>query len=238
MNQPNLFALDTWGRHEKLVLEVFECALALLVAESRLPDDEDELNRKVYYHALKENRRLLREGRGRQSPLMYECRNQPTTETPKPLAREWTRPDFKWGFVASETEFPLFLDVECKRLGKPSAGGSLFNELYTAKGVQRFIDPDKGYGEAAMSGAMIGYCQTMSGDEILKEVNAYAAKIKVPAIKRKANAWINRGVTRLNQTLDRNIHPSPFRLKHLWIDLRHCYPSSQQRKKPARIQHG
>lgn len=227
LSRPNLFTLDTWGRHENLVLEVFQCALVCLESESNLPEDEDELNRKLYFLALKENHRLLREGRGRESPIMYESRNQPTAETRKPLAREWKRPDFKCGFVDSQSKYPLFLDVECKRLGKPSSGRTVFNKLYTEEGVKRFTDPELGYGEGAASGAMIGYLQSMLSDEILKQVNRYAKKTKVPAIKREGDEWVDRGVTRLTQTLDRKVVPSPFSLGHLWIDLRRHYPNSE-----------
>ncbi len=73
MSRPNLFTLDTWGRHENLVLEVFQCALVCLEGESNLPEDENELNRKVYFLVLKENRRLLQEGRGRQSPILFRA---------------------------------------------------------------------------------------------------------------------------------------------------------------------
>ena len=231
MSRPNLFTLDTWGRHENLVLEVFRCALVRLEGESDLPEDENRLNRKVYFLVLKENRRLLEEGRGCRSPIMYESRNQPAAETPDPLEREWKRPDFKCGFVDSQSEYPLFLDLECKRLGHRSSGGSVFNKLYIEKGVRRFIDVDSGYGEGVTSGAMIGYLQTMSPDDILNEVNGYATKVNVPAINGTDRPWIDRGVTRLNQTLGRKMSPSPFLLRHLWLDLRHRYATHTSRSR-------
>jgi hypothetical protein len=70
---------------------------------------------------------------------------------------------------------------------------------------------------------MVGYCQTMSGDDILKEVNDYGKSVEVPSIIREADEWTDRGVTLLNQTLDRKVSPSPFRMRHLWVDLRHRY---------------
>ena len=51
MTRPNLFTLDTWGRHENLVLEVFRRALVRLESETELPEDEKELNRKLYFRA-------------------------------------------------------------------------------------------------------------------------------------------------------------------------------------------
>lgn len=231
MSRPNLLTIDIWGRHENLVLEVFQCALVCLEGELNLAEDENRLNRKVYFLALKENRRLLQEGRGCQSPIMYESRNQPTAETDEPLEREWKRPDFKCGFVDSESEYPLFLDVECKRLGKRSSGGSVFNKLYIEKGVRRFIDADSGYGEGVTSGAMIGYLQSMPPDDVLNEVNGYAKTGKVPPIDTTEGPWIKRGVTRLNQKLDRDVPPSLFRLRHLWLDLRHHYSTKASRSR-------
>ena len=67
---------------------------------------------------------------------------------------------------------------------------------------------------------MIGYLQTMSSDDILEEVNGYADEVNVPPIGRVDDQWIDRGVTRLGQELHREVDPSPFRLVHLWVDLR------------------
>ena len=226
MSRPNLFTLDTWGHHENSVLEVFHCALLRLAAESELPEREDELSRKLLSHVRSENYRLIDEGRGRQSNFYYECANQPVVEDKERAGREWKRPDFTCGLVDAQAGVDLFFVLECKRLGRPSSSGWILNENYTNYGVLRFVDPDWGYGEGAASGAMIGYVQTMSQDDILKEVNAYAAKIDVPTIRNEADNWIERGVTRLNQRLDRSTSPSPFRLEHLWIDIRHRYPTS------------
>lgn len=223
MSRPNLFTLDTWGRHENSVLKVFRCALLRLEAESELPEKEDELNRKLLFHVRSENYRLIKEGQGCRSNIYYECANQPVVEDKDRAAREWKRPDFMCGLVDAQAELDLFFALECKRLGRPSSPGWILNENYTKNGVLRFVDPGWGYGEGATSGAMIGYRQTMSGDNTLKEVNAYAEKVNVPTINRPDGQWIDRGVTRLNQTLDRKVSPSPFSLRHLWLDLRHRY---------------
>jgi len=223
LTRPNRFTLDTWGRHENLVLEVFQCALLRLEAESKLPEKEDELNRKLLFHVRGENYRLITEGRGCRSNIYYECANQPVVEDKNRAARERKRPDFMCGLVDAQAEADLFFVLECKRLGQPSSSGWILNENYTKHGVLRFVNPDWGYGEGATSGAMIGYCQTMSSGDILKEVNGYGKKVAAPSIHREADEWISRGVTRLNQTLDRKASPSPFRLRHLWVDLRHRY---------------
>lgn len=231
MSRPNLFTLDTWGRHENLVLEVFQCALLRLEAESELPEKEDELNRMLLFRVRSENYRLIKEGRGCYSNIYYECSNQPVVEDKERAGREWKRPDFMCGLVDAGAEADLFFVLECKRLGRPSSPGWILNENYTYHGVLRFVDPDWGYGEGAASGAMIGYLQTMSPDEILKEVNGYAERVNVPTIDRTEGHWIDRGVTRLNQPLDRKMSPSPFTLRHLWLDLRHRYATHTSRSR-------
>ena len=223
MTRPNLFTLDTWASHERLVLEVFRCALLRLQAEPELPENEDGLNRKLLFHVRSENYRLIKAGRGCRSNVYYECANQPITEDKDRAGRECKRPDFMCGLVDAQAETDLFFALECKRLGRPSSRGWILNENYTRHGVLRFVDPAWGYGEGAESGAMMGYCQTMSADDILREVNGYAERVNLPAIERAEDEWVHRGFTRLNQTLDRRVSPSPFRLRHLWVDLCHRY---------------
>ncbi len=231
MIRPNLLTLDTWRRHENLVLEVFQCALLRLEAESELPEREDDLNRKLLFHVRGENYRLIKEDRGCHSNIYSECGNQPVVKDQDRADREWKRPDFMCGLVDAQAESDLFFALECKRLGRPSSPGWILNENYTKHGVLRFVDPDWGYGEGETSGAMIGYCQTMSGDDILKEVNGYGKKVKMPSLHREADEWIDRSVTRLNQELDRKVSPSPFRLRHLWLDLRHRYATNASRSR-------
>lgn len=222
MSRPNLFALDTWGRHENSVLEVFRCALLRLVAESELPEKEDELNKKLLFHVRRANYQLIRKGRGCHSNIYSECRNQPVAEDEHRAGREQKRPDFTCGLVDAQAEADLFFVLEGKRLGLPSSSGWVLNKNYTSHGVLRFVNPNFGYGEGATSGAMIGYCQTMVGNDILKEVNVYGKENEVSSICGPAK-WHDRGVATLNQTLERKTSPSPFKLMHLWVDLRHGY---------------
>lgn len=230
MSRPNLFTLDTWGRHERSVLEVFQFALLRLEAESGLPEKEDELNRKLLFHARSENYRLVREGRGCRSNVYYECANQPVAEDKDRAGRERKRPDFMCGLVDAQAETDLFFALECKRLGRASSSGWILNENYTNHGVRRFVEPSWGYGEGATSGAMIGYLQTMPPNTTLQEVNAYAREHNVPAISTESKGWNDRSVTRLEQVLDRQVSPSPFKLRHLWMDLQHRYTTEAHRK--------
>ena len=223
MSRPNLLTLDTWRRHENAVLEVFRCALFCLQGEARPPERENDLNRKLLCHARKENYRLTEEGRGCPSNIYYECANQPAVDDECRAARESKRPDFTCGLVDAEAKLDLFFVLECKRLGRPSSPTWILNENYIKRGVLRFIDRDWGYGEGATSGAMIGYVQTVPPSQALKEVNAYAARACVPAIQRRDAKQSERPVTRLTQRLVRDVSPSPFKLAHLWVDLRHHY---------------
>ena len=231
LSRPNLLTLDTWGRHEDLVLEVFRCALLRLESEPDLPEGEIELNRKLYFRAREQNIRLVRTGRGLASTPVPDSPNLPIDEHAESRARESKRPDFQCELIDAQAGECLVYALECKRLGKRSAGGSVFNTLYTEEGVRRFMDANSGYGEGAASGAMIGYLQTMPPDEILKEVNGHAQDVNVPAIERADGHWIDTGVTRLNQTLDREVAPSPFRLRHLWVDLRRHYAPNASRSR-------
>ncbi len=205
------------------MLEVFQCALSRLEAEPELPEQERELNRKLLFHARRENYRLCNEGRGLRSNIYLECANQPVVMNERPGDREWKRPDFMCGLVDWQAASDMFFALECKRLGRPSSSTWVLNKNYTTHGVLRFVDPEWAYGEGAPSGAMIGYVQTMPADTILTEVNAHARGVDVPAINRTEDQWIERGVTQLTQKLVRSVRPSPFRLRHLWVDLRHRY---------------
>ena len=231
MSRPNLSTLDTWGRHENLVLEVFQCALVRLESESELPEDESELNRKLYFRAKEENLRLTRSGRGVRSTIIPDSPNLPSDENAGSRTRESKRPDFQCELIDAQASEYLVYALECKRLGRPKPSGWVLNRNYTELGVQRFMDPESGYGEGTASGAMIGYLQTMSPDETLEEVNDYAQRVKVPPIDRTDGHWIDRGVTRLDQTLDRTVPPSPFRLRHLWVDLRRYYMTNASRSR-------
>jgi len=165
--------------------------------------------------------------------IIPDSPNLPIDENAESRARESQRPDFQCELIDAQAGEYLVYALECKRLGRPTSSSWVLNRNYTKEGVKRFMDPGSGYGEGVASGAMIGYLQTMSPDETLEKVNGYAAKINVPAIKREADEWIDRGVTRLNQTLDRKVSPSPFRLRHLWVDLRHRYSTDASVKRGA-----
>jgi hypothetical protein len=86
--------------------------------------------------------------------------------------------------------------------------------------VKRFVEKEWSYGYGCESGLMIGYIQGMEFEDILRWVNQYAIKHSLPVIKLKGR-WDERDVSNLENRLNRPQVPiSPFKLVHLWIDLR------------------
>ncbi|MCF7809597.1 hypothetical protein K9N50_01275 [bacterium] len=223
MSRPNLYYLATWENHVERVLEIFNVALVQLASESTLPLPEDNINRKLLFYARKANYQLIRLGRGTSSNIMYEASNQPAETDKERAKRESKRPDFQCGFVDHLQEKDLFFLIECKRLGNPPSPTWILNSNYINNGVQRFINPEWGYGAGVSTSAMIGYIQSMTHDEIFTEVNAYGVESGFPEITYNENNWQENGVSKLEQTLNRRIEPSPFLLHHLWVDLRIAY---------------
>lgn len=158
-------------------------------------------------------------------PITYEGRNQPDVEDEQRAVRESKRPDFQWGFTDRTEGDPSrqdkFYVVECKRLGKPVRKDWVFNRNYVQHGILRFVSREHGYAMSAPSGAMVGYMQSMAPDDILEEVNNYAAQVSLPPIVLQTGAWIEHGVSRLDESLDgRSVPPTSFQLRHLWADFR------------------
>ncbi len=68
---------------------------------------------------------------------------------------------------------------------------------------------------------MIGYVQSMSDVDLLKEVNGHAKARTIPSLSKAATAWAAKTVTQLGQDpLARDFDPTPIQLHHLWLDLR------------------
>jgi hypothetical protein len=118
--------------------------------------------------------------------------------------------------------------VECKRLGKPSRADWVFNVNYVNHGIGRFRDLRWAYAQRFASGAMVGYWQSMGERQVLDEVNENARKNSISELF-LVGAWNIRGVSRMDHIFDRQMAVSPFRLHHLWIDLRNRGGSSNNR---------
>jgi hypothetical protein len=225
VKQPLISGERIWSNHERRVLRVFENALKLLIDENDLDVGENILNRKLYFCIKKANAVLLTQNEGIEFPIMYEANNQPDADDEQRVQREDKRPDFQWGLIDETERDPLrqdkFYVIECKRLGKPVNGQWVFNENYVGSGIRRFIQPEHGYGKSAPSGAMIGYIRSMTSEDILNEVNGYAEEKGISSVTLSDSGWVDEGVSRLDQELNRpQVPPSPFSLRHLWVDLR------------------
>lgn len=224
MSRPLLSKIDSWSNHEARVLEVFGLALMLLRHEIDLPDQEVDINRKLWFCIHRTNRELSFNNRGLISPPSYDSKNAPDRDDEERAARENKRPDFSCGFYDHQESDPdksaKFYVIECKRLGSPSSTWVL-NKNYVRYGICRFIDPKWGYGKSVSSSAMIGYVQSMELQDILIEVNNETANKTLIPIKLSGERWIEGGVNHLEQSLNRSrVQPARFRLRHMWVDLR------------------
>ena len=227
MSIPHLSRIDSWANHEARVLKVLKLALEILRREK--PDltkeNEDELNYKLYFCMLDAVRKLGGKDSGIDAPPAYECVNQPLEdEDHLDIARK-KRPDFQWGYIDHLEPDPRksakHYYIECKRLGTSKRKDWVFNQNYISNGVLRFVKREWEYGRASSSGTMIGYIQSMVTSDILAEVNTEAHNCSVPAIELSSDGWKKKGVSRLDHEFDRpEVPPSPFKLRHLWLDLR------------------
>jgi len=240
----SLLSNALWARHEAHYFKAFSRALELLLEMSSLPLEEVALNRELYFCLLKANRELDPEGV--YPPPMAECCNQPDPDDEIRAERESKRPDFNWGFTdPHESDFRTSAKqfiVECKRLGVAPRADWILNQNYVEHGVVRFIDPSWSYAKRFPSAVMIGYCQSMEWDDILKEVNQAGKRRNLPPIALSIDGWRIAAVSKLQHSLVRSFPISPFRLDHLWLDIRGKDESgvtssqrrrTKERRKPA-----
>lgn len=142
----------------------------------------------------------------------------------KGVAREGKRPDFQWTICDDQAEdenaSALTFVAECKRLRHPAPRWA-FNENYVTRGAVRFVSADHLYGRDDLEGAMIGYIQALDVDAISAEVAEHLAQAGLPDLPRPAPVVNARDVYAADHTLHRVGGPkSPFRLHHIWVDLR------------------
>jgi hypothetical protein len=222
--------IDLWSNHESRILEIMALALKLLLAEPDLPASEDSLNRKLFFCIHRANRQLVDAKKHLDWPLTYESRNQPDIDDVTRGSRENKRPDFMWGIYDHLEPDPnksaKYYVMECKRLGQPSSPSFVFNINYVKDGISRFVTAAWGYGKSCRSGMMIGYIQSMEPEDILSEVNRRLVVDSLSPVQISGKAFLAADVNRLDHQLVRpEIHPSPFDLRHLWIDLREHHNS-------------
>jgi hypothetical protein len=223
MARPNLKRLNFWKDHENRVVQVLSIALRLLARETDLPASENQVNRNLYFCILVAIRQLHEQGVDLVSFPVYEGCNQPDVADEERASREDKRPDFQFGFIDHEEPNPKASAkqyvVECKRLGESGRRDWVLNANYVEHGIVRFRDEEHGYGKSSSSGAMIGYVQNASAAIVLDEVNQAAIAQKIAPIPLPREGWQRGAVSILTHRFERAMRPTPFILRHLWLDL-------------------
>jgi hypothetical protein len=214
MARPRLSSIR-WAEYERRCLIVLRAALTLLSEQTTGPGEND-INRDLY-SCIRSAHAASRDG-ATLSPVVYECMNPPSPRDKKRAAREFKRPDFQWGLMDDQAEpedaYKYFV-IECKRLAPSARGQRRYAKLYISDGILRFVSPGHGYGKDAESGAMVGYLQSLSVDDALVDVNANAAKRKLPALELSRRDGDR--AADLEHRLKRNFPVTSYRLSHLWV---------------------
>jgi len=209
-----------WAARETKCLSIIQRALMILRASDDLPEAEVELNRLLYFCLLTASRELFPDD---MIAPITECNNQPDPDDQARASREQKRPDFQWIYLdryeADPQRSSKQFVVECKRLGEAPRSDWVLNVNYTEHGVNRFIDPKWAYAKNAPSGAMLGYWQSMEGDEVLGEINEGCHRHSISNLV-LIGPWSSKGISKCEQEIVRPFPISPFKLHHLWIDIR------------------
>ena len=224
MSQPKLLLGDKlWFRLESRLLNVLQLALEMMrKTEKSFPVLEDSISRKLDKYLRKANEQLRPKKMHVEFLPFFQTQNQPDHDMPQDNTAERKKPDFLWQWYdeSEKVDYKRYKQyaIECKRLGKPK---STFCKHYITEGVCRFINVEHSYSKHLLSGTMIGYVQSMELKEILTEVNTEADNSEIPPIQLNSKGWKRNGVSRLDHELDRpEVPPTPFKLRHLWLDLR------------------
>lgn len=233
MPGPRLNPGKLWHDHVEAVLVIVRGALRSLSDVPLRPTSgvdcrmagENAINRELYFAILDENSAQAAVG----SPYAFnhppapEANNLPSPEDARRVPREDKRPDLQWNIIdhlqPSSRSVKSFV-IECKLLGTPRRSDWPFNENYVHHGICRFIERSHLYGKGDTDGAMVGYVQSMLPRNILDEVNGHAAGVSVPSLVPRPGAWPRGPVWELGHDLARPAGGSPYRLNHLWVDLR------------------
>lgn len=222
MNGPLISSLSLWERHEQRVLAILRSALVRL--STRNPEgNELELNRELYLCILEVNGENKESGSDAwfDYPPTPDGRNSPTPDT-QGSPSERKIPDLQWGYFDHQATdwhhgVRSFV-IECKRLGTPSSSGRAFNVQYVDDGVRRFVDLQWRYGKDVATGAMVGYVESLTMAKIVADVNLALNRLGVPALALPAG--MVGPLIQMQHRLDRPFEITPFRLVHLWVDLR------------------
>ena len=237
MSRPLIGNRNSWVDFEKCILEVFILALEILRNKNTLPVYEDSVQSRDSL-----NRRLdicLRDAileweRINETDILTTPKSnlgkQPDLDNEEIVNDyERTKPDFQWEFRDrlgngnSRNSIFRNYEVECKRLGANLSSGRSLTKEYVSEGILRFTISTHRYGQFAYSGLMIGYVQDTELQTVLNEVNRATQSAFLPELLLSSVGW-KLDVNRLDHRLNRlNVEPTPFDLRHLWVDLHHHY---------------
>jgi hypothetical protein len=220
-------AVRTWEEQAQLALELLITALEQLhaqrQADASFPVDEDKVSIELALHL---NHLIDQYGHSRGVPWL------PRPNCDGILGRdplytgsrehEEKRPDIRFDIRdLQETTVGMnhkSLVIECKRLGLSVAGHSL-SKAYVFEGIVRFCRQSHRYGVYSAWSVMIGYVQSSDHNSILQKVNTHAQNAGIPTLRCSDANW--QPITScLEHTFGRPFPVTPFRLLHLWIDLR------------------
>jgi hypothetical protein len=195
-----------------------------------LVKNEFELNRLLHLCLQEATYKLTKADSTFNLPLpAYDGRNPPHPNDKRKAKREDNRPDFYWTLMDHEANYPDWcrtFALEGKRLGEPTnrSRSWVLNRNYVRDGILRFFQEDKGYGKGCDVGAIVGYVQNKSFDEIFGEVNSHIATYapSIPLLTLSDDGWKDQGVSYLSHTFQRSYVPLCFLLQHFWIDMKDC----------------
>lgn len=222
MSGPLITDLPLWERHEQRVLTIVRSALHRLRTESP-QGDELKLNRELYGCILDVNWENKRSGSDAwfDHPPACDGLNPPTPET-QGAESERKRPDLQWMYIDHQAQDARrsvrSFTIECKRLATPRSSGWALNVHYVSAGVDRFADGRWRYGNGVASGAMVGYVESLTTEQIIVGVNGALKKLQMPLLALPSR--VDGPLTEMEHSFDRSFDISPFRLIHLWIDIR------------------
>lgn len=227
MSNPRISLALSWEKYEQAVQGVFSEALKRLAAMPKLAKAEIPLNLEVLRIARRVHQEQFLAGRYLFDFTIHHDRTNPPEPDDSALsARLRKRPDFVCAIkdmqAADYRRSQVSYGIECKRLGKME-DGLVFNDLYSEKGISRFMTVEHQYAKGCASASMIGYLQDMDPDTVFDEVVKFSRNRSIPSLVKAAMGWANKTVTLLSQpSLDRTFAPNdPIRLHHYWVDLRH-----------------
>jgi len=221
--------------------------------EIKKPDKrqiEDKVSRALYRCLNQAQDNLKKKELGLMGTLFWQLPIQPDPNASYG-EHEDNIPDFSWQIFDNVVTFeeerpdrekpPLPLDfyfhIECKRLGSPTSSSWKLNPNYVHHGIIRFVSEGHRYGQHTQSGAMIGYLEDMTCEEIFQEINAVIEQVKqtlppqtkISPLSLPQDGWRDKATNCLTHQLERSFPKSPFTLWHFWLDSRNCYPRTRKK---------